>query len=100
LKQAKDNFKNMKLDIFWDKTVDDTKSLSLKSELTARELDLRFRLLEHKGEMYAQLADEGLKAEARYNDHFVKARASHSHETTNYGLEVMCTNMIYKTILY
>ncbi len=85
----------MKLDIFWDKTADDTKSLSLKSELTARELDLRFRLLENKGEMYAQLVDEGLKAEARYNDHFVKAKASHSHEAANYGLEVMTELIVY-----
>jgi hypothetical protein len=76
------------VDIFWDKSADETKSLSLKSELTARELDLRFSLLQHKGEMYAQLVDEGLKAEAKFNEHFIKAKAAHSHEATNYGLEV------------
>ena len=86
--QAKDNFKNLKVDIFWDKSEDLSKTLSLKSELTGRELDLRFQLLENKGEVYANLVEEGLKVQAKYNEHYIKGKVAHSHEATNYGLEV------------
>ena len=90
--QAKDTFKTMKLDIFWDKETDETKRLSLKSELTSRDLDIQFRFVEHLGEMKAKLVDDGLRVEAKFNDHFVKARAAHSHEASNYGLEVLGTS--------
>ena len=49
--------------------------------------------------MYAQLVDEGLKAEAKFNEHFIKAKAAHSHEATNYGLEVKKKSIIIITII-
>ena len=80
------------MDVFWDKKTDETKSLTVKSELTGRELDIQFRFVDHVGEVKTQLTDEGLLVEAKFNEHFVKARASHSHEASNYGLEVkICT---------
>jgi hypothetical protein len=49
--------------------------------------------------MYAQLVDEGLKAEAKFNEHFIKAKAAHSHEATNYGLEVKQNQLLLLPLL-
>lgn len=61
LLQSKDNFGNIQVNLFWDKANDATKSLFLKSEFTNKALEMKFRFMEHAGEIIAECVKDGIR---------------------------------------
>jgi hypothetical protein len=47
--------------LYWDKANDATKSLFLTTEFTNNALDMKFRFMEHAGEIVAQYIDDSIR---------------------------------------